>query len=216
MYLSKMELRRLWSHFDPPEPCIFVAVQSMDVEPDTYESNFMHDVSRTMLRALGLAVLCVVVSGCNIQGFFTDYGDVPKWEDPNAAMADVSGGGASGGPGKGIYSRVCAACHLGSGKGLMSAQIPPLAGSEYAQGDSEIPIKIVLHGFRGPITRGGTVINGQMASWKDQLSDQEIADVLTYVRSSFGNSGGAVSADDVASVREATTSRLIPFSESDL
>lgn len=187
----------------------------MDVEPETYESNFMHDVSRTLLRALGLAVLCVVVSGCNIQGFFTAYEDVPKWEDPNAAIAEA-GGGSSGSPGKGVYSRVCAACHLGSGKGLLSAHIPPLAGSELAQGDSDIPIKIVLHGFRGPITRDGSDINGQMAAWKDQLSDQEIADVLTYVRSSFGNSGEVVSADDVSSVREATASRLIPFSESEL
>ena len=74
----------------------------------------------------------------------------------------------------------------------------------------------MLHGFRGPIERNGVKINGQMAAWKDQLSDQEIADVLTYVRGAFGNSGSAVTPDEVKTLREATASRTLPYAEAEL
>lgn len=176
----------------------------------------MHAVSRRFLRVVGIVVLTTTLSSCNYEGFFTKYSDDPVWIDPNAAAAAAGGSTEPGGPGKVVYGRICAACHLGSGKGVPGNNIPPLAGSAFAQGDATIPIRIVLHGFRGPIERGGAQINGQMAPWKDQLSDQEIADVLTYVRMSFGNSGGAITADEVKAVREATASQLTPFTESQL
>lgn len=175
----------------------------------------MHAVTRILLRAVGLVVIGASLTSCNIQGFFTNIEDEPEWVDPNAAVADA-GTADAGGPGKAIYGRICAACHLGSGKGVPANNIPPLAGSALVQGDASSPIKIVLHGFRGPIERNGVQINGQMAAWKDQLSDQEIADVLTYVRSAFGNSGGEVTSDEVASIREETSSRFVPYTESEL
>jgi mono/diheme cytochrome c family protein len=55
-----------------------------------------------------------------------------------------------------------------------------------------------------------------MASWKDQLSDQEISDVLTYVRSAFGNAGAAVTPDEVKALREETASRTVPYTEAEL
>ncbi len=177
----------------------------------------MHVVTRTLTRALGIALLSVTLTSCNISGFFTDYGDDPVWVDPNAAAAEAAAGDAAGGgPGKAIYGRICAACHLGNGKGVPANNIPPLAGSALATGDAALPIKVVLHGFKGPIERGGVQINGQMAAWKDQLSDQEIADVLTYVRASFGNAAGAVTPDEVKTIREETASRVTPFTEAEL
>lgn len=171
---------------------------------------------RVALRIASLLLLTATLAGCNIQGFFTSYGDDPVWVDPNADAAATAEAGAAGGAGKAIYSRICAACHLGNGKGSPGANIPPLAGSAIAQGDATLPIKIVLHGLRGPIVREGVNINGQMAAWKDAMSDQEIADVLTYVRSSFGNAGAAVTADEVAAVRSATADRLVPYTEAEL
>ena len=176
----------------------------------------MHVVTRTLLRATALLVVSVTLTSCNIQGFFTSIDDDPVFVDPNAAAAAEAGVASDGGPGKAIYGRICAACHLGSGKGVPGNNIPGLAGSALAQGDEGIPIRIVLHGLKGPIERNGVQINGQMAAWKDQLSDQEIADVLTYVRSSFGNSGGAVSAETVKSIREETATRYVPYTEAEL
>ncbi len=171
---------------------------------------------RSRIFFVGLSVLALlVITACNVDGFFTKLEDDPKWVDPNAAAAAAAGQDA-GGPGKAVYGRICAACHLGSGKGVPGNNIPPLAGSAWAQGDAQVPIKIVLHGLRGPIERNGVQINGQMAAWKDQLSDQEIADVLTYVRSAFGNTGAAVTPDEVKSIREETASRTSPFTEAEL
>ena len=189
----------------------------MNIKQDLPHTTSMHAVTRFLTRALGLAVLCATLTSCNISGLFTNYEDDPEWVDPNAAEADAALASAGGGgPGKAVYGRICAACHLGSGKGVPANNIPPLAGSALLTGDVEKPIKIVLHGLRGPIERNGVEINGQMAAWKDQLSDQDIADVLTYVRSSFGNGAGEVTADDVASIRDATSSQLIPYTEDEL
>lgn len=168
------------------------------------------------MRILMIVATAGLLVSCNVSGFFTSYGDDPTWVDPDAKKADAGGGDQAGGPGKAVYGRICASCHLGNGKGVPANNIPPLAGSEFAQGDPTVPIRIVLHGFRGPIVRAGANINGQMAAWQDQLSDQDIADVLTYVRSSFGNSGAAVTADEVKAVREKTASRVVPFTEADL
>lgn len=177
----------------------------------------MISVSRLLCSTVAAGVFSLVLTSCNVKGLFTKYSDDPVWVDPNAAAASPGAGAtADGGPGKAVYGRICAACHLGSGKGVPTNNIPPLAGSEIAQGDATKPISIVLHGFKGQIERGGASINGQMAAWKDQLSDQEIADVLTYVRSSFGNSGSPVTADEVKTVREATASRLTPYTEAEL
>lgn len=175
-----------------------------------------HSRGVLFVRSLAILGIALLVSGCNIRGFFTSYGDDPVWVDPDAAKAAAAGGADAGGPGKAVYGRICAACHLGNGKGVPANNIPPLAGSALATGDAGAPIKIVLHGLRGPIERNGVQINGQMAAWKDQLSDQEIADVLTYVRSAFGNGAGAITPDDVKSVREATASRVVPFTEAEL
>lgn len=172
-------------------------------------------MTRSLVVVLAL-VAVTTLSGCNVRGLFTSYGDDPVWVDPNAAAAETAAAGEAGGPGKAVYGRICAACHLGSGKGVPGNNIPPLAGSALAQGDARKPIGIVLHGFRGPIERNGVQINGQMASWKDQLNDQEIADVLTYVRSAFGNAGAAVTPDEVKAVREETASRTVPYTEAEL
>jgi len=170
---------------------------------------------RPLLLALTFIVVAATITACNIQGFFTKLGDDPTWVDPNATAATAADASA-GGPGKAVYGKICASCHLGTGKGVPGNNIPPLAGSALAQGDASVPIRIVLHGFKGPIQRAGATINGQMAAWKDVLSDQEIADVLTYVRSNFGNSGAAVTVDDVKAVREQTAGRAGAFTEAEL
>jgi mono/diheme cytochrome c family protein len=182
-------------------------------EPRSVKMQFI--TKRLCVGILALAMVSVL-SGCNVRGLFTSYGDDPVWVDPNAAIATDAAAADAGGPGKAVYGRICAACHLGSGKGVPGNNIPPLAGSALATGDARKPIAIVLHGLRGPIERNGVQYNGQMASWKDQLDDQQIADVLTYVRGAFGNAAGPVTADEVKAVREETASRTVQYSEAEL
>lgn len=166
---------------------------------------------------LSLALVSFLfIAGCNIKGFFVHLEDDPVFVDPNAKVVD-KGPGPEGnkGPGAADFAKICATCHQGNGKGLPGTY-PPLAGSAFATGESTVPIRIVLHGFKGKISRGGKDYNGLMAPWKDVLSDQQIADVLTYVRSSWGNNAPAVTVDEVKAVREKTASRMKGWEESEL
>jgi mono/diheme cytochrome c family protein len=76
-------------------------------------------------------------------------------------------------------------------------------------------ITIVLHGLSGPIVVKGQRYNNVMPPWKS-LADTDIAAVLTYVRSNFGNTAGPVTADEVAAIRAATASRTAMMTAAEL
>ena len=78
---------------------------------------------------------------------------------------------------------------------------PPLVKTTYVLGDKTELIKILLNGFNKNVDINGSTYSNVMAS-HDFLKDQEIADVLTYVRNSFGNKADAVTADEVKGVRD--------------
>lgn len=101
--------------------------------------------------------------------------------------------------GKQLYA-TCAACHQADGKGIPNA-FPPLAGSEWVNGPAENLIRIQLRGLQGPITVKGAQYNSVMPP-QAQQSDAEIAAVLTYVRSNFGNDASPVTPDQVKALRE--------------
>ena len=103
--------------------------------------------------------------------------------------------------GKKVYDQYCLVCHQTDGNGVPNA-FPPLAGTEYVNGDTERLIGIVLNGLQGEIEVNGQIYNGVMVP-HNFLSDQEIADVLTFVRSNFGNDSPAITPDQVATVRAA-------------
>jgi nitrite reductase (NO-forming) len=101
--------------------------------------------------------------------------------------------------GKQIFMQTCFVCHQINGEGI-PAQIPPLAKSDFLMQDLERSIRIVLQGRSGETVVNGKTFNGTMVPL-NTLSDDEIANVLTYVRNSFGNSGDAVSLDRVRRIR---------------
>lgn len=111
--------------------------------------------------------------------------------------------GAMGAPavdGKAIFLVNCAVCHQATGQG--GGPYPPLAGNpDVNQVDSANLIQTVLNGRTGPITVNGVQYGGNMPSWRGQLSNAQIAAVLTYVRTMWHNSAPAVSEDQVAAAR---------------
>jgi mono/diheme cytochrome c family protein len=111
-----------------------------------------------------------------------------------------------------VFSHTCVACHGDDGKGVPGA-FPPLDGSDWVTGDPSIPAKIVAHGVQGPIEVSGQKFNSVMPGLSD-LSDQEIADVLTYVRQSWSNDAAPVSTDLVKKVR--ATPRPAPWTADEL
>ena len=110
-----------------------------------------------------------------------------------------------------IYNRDghCGTCHQVDGNGLPSAGFPPLTESPWVSGSEERLIKLTLHGLMGPFELKGVKYPGQvpMTPFGGLLKDQEIADVLTYVRNNFGNKAAPVTAESVAKVRKAVGTR---------
>lgn len=91
--------------------------------------------------------------------------------------------------GKQVYAKLCVACHQATGLGIPGA-FPTLVKSDYLNKDVNRAIKGVVKGLKGPIVVNGVKYNGMMPP--AALSDQEIADALTYVYSSWGNNKSKV------------------------
>ncbi len=102
-------------------------------------------------------------------------------------------------PGRILYIQFCLSCHMENGEGVPSLY-PPLTQTEYVLGDKEALIKIILLGQEGPIEVKGQMYNNIMTKL-DFLGDKEISEVLTYVRSNFGNNAEPVTPEEVRSVR---------------
>ena len=100
--------------------------------------------------------------------------------------------------GQRIFSTICAACHQPTGRGVPNV-FPPLAGSDFLNADKNRAIKIVINGRQGEIVVNGQKFNNSMP--KFPLTDQDIANVLTFVYNSFGNAGIEVTPDEVATLR---------------
>lgn len=111
--------------------------------------------------------------------------------------------------GKQLYGAKCAACHQATGAGVPGV-FPPLAGSEWVNGDEKVLTHILLHGVNGELEVKGTAYKGAMPAWKS-LSDDELAAVMSYIRSDWGNKAAEVSSATVAAQREATKSRTEPY-----
>jgi cbb3-type cytochrome c oxidase subunit III len=122
---------------------------------------------------------------------------------------------AQGPDGKTIYSTTCAACHQATGEGV-EGTYPPLANSEWVNGDEAKVVRIVLHGLTGPVEVAGETYAGMMPPWGGVLKDPDIAAVLTYVRSSWGNKAAPITTAKVAAIRAATTSRAAPWTAAEL
>ncbi len=161
--------------------------------------------SRNWLPGVILAATLMACSG----------GDKPPADQDAAAAGPVAS--TEQVPGQQAY-QLCATCHQQNGEGLPGA-FPPLAGGEFANASNvAVPIRILLHGIAGPVTVKGQQYNSVMPAYGTgvEMSDQEVADVLTYVRSSWGNSASAVTAEDVAKVRATPREATGPVSAEEL
>jgi len=100
--------------------------------------------------------------------------------------------------GRKLFVSICAACHQPTGRGLPNV-FPPLAGSDFLNADKKRALQIVVFGRQGEVVVNGQKFNNNMPSFP--LSDENIANVLTFVYNSFGNSGLAVTPEEVKAVR---------------
>lgn len=87
-----------------------------------------------------------------------------------------------------LYADSCSACHQGKGEGIQGA-FPALAGNTFVQGPPEPVAAVILNG------RGG------MPAFRNDLDDEQVSALMSYVRSSWGNNAAAVAPDTVAANR---------------
>ncbi len=105
------------------------------------------------------------------------------------------------GNGKQVYLTYCSACHQADGSGN-PGMYPPVAETEKVNGNIEDLVNIVLHGLSGPIEVNGEIYNQFMAP-HNFLNDEQVADLLSYMRKSFGNSSSIVEKEQVKKIRAA-------------
>lgn len=119
--------------------------------------------------------------------FFTAFKQKPAF-DLKASIAR----------GQEVYGSYCVTCHLEKGEGIEGVY-PPLAKSDFLMADKKRSINITLKGLTGEIKVNGVTYNADMTS--ADLNDQEVSDVLNYIRNSFGNKGEPVKPEEVKALR---------------
>jgi len=123
------------------------------------------------------------------------YAQTPK---PTAKPTSKTTVAAIKQPGQVIFEQNCLTCHQANGSGVPNLN-PPLRGAEWVVGDKTRLINVLLKGLQGQEIEGEMYDNAMPAH--DFLDDTQIADVLTYIRSNFGNKADAVKAEEVKAVR---------------
>jgi mono/diheme cytochrome c family protein len=109
--------------------------------------------------------------------------------------------------GKAIYEAQCISCHMAEGEGLEGV-FPPLAKTDYLNDKNRL-IKVVVLGVRGSMKINGVDYNGEMTGF--DLKDEQVSDVLNYIRNSWGNKGEPIQPAEVQPGLKATTKDYQPY-----
>ena len=143
---------------------------------------------------------------------YTPYANAEQLE----TYQPKSGEQAARARGKAVYENVCGICHAVDGTGK-PAQAPTLIGSDFviAKGFNRLA-HIPLMGLNGPIKVQGKDWNMAMAAMGAALPDDDLAAVLTYIRSSWGNQAGPVTGDDIKKIRAAMPKGSAPMTHDQL
>jgi mono/diheme cytochrome c family protein len=184
----------------------------------------LEPLSIWLIVVYGLAIFCAGAYLGRYSGSFSGDSLDPLGGPPPSkkTAAGGPGGGAQAAElsprerGKKIFAANCQTCHQANGQGV-AGQYPPLAGSEFTTGGSRRPAMIVLKGLQGPVkVKGQQYGSAVMQPWDKTLTDQKIADVLTYERSEWGNTASPVTAEQIAALRKELASHPDSFTEPDL
>ena len=183
----------------------------------------LEPLSIWLIAVYGLAIFTGGAYLGRYSGNFSGDGLDPMMGPPPAKK----GGGAQGQQqeqaelsphdrGKKIFAANCQTCHQANGQGV-PGQYPPLDGSEFTTGGSRRMGMIVLKGLQGPVkVKGQQYGSAVMQPWDKTLTDQKIADVMTYERSEWGNKASPVTAEQIAALRKELAGHPESYSEHDI
>ena len=102
-------------------------------------------------------------------------------------------------PGKAVYEKYCLTCHLADGSGVPNMH-PPLGPGSWVGREPKVLVSLMMKGLNGKIEVNGEIYNNFMPSHAN-LSDEEVADVLTYIRASFGNDFEPITEEMVKAIK---------------
>lgn len=184
-------------------------IQSVHAAVQQVKYSAAESYSLLPLMLLGLMSGCILFSAIYL-GRYSGHFDPLVYNEYSTGKI-VEGPVAGPDPvrmGRRLFMTNCVQCHQPTGQGIPGTY-PPLAGSDWITGSEERVIRIVLHGLNGPITVAGQNYNNVMTPFGGILSDEQIAHVLTYIRTNteWGNDAGEVAPEKVQEVRAATASR---------
>ncbi|MEJ1095546.1 MULTISPECIES: copper-containing nitrite reductase [unclassified Pseudoxanthomonas] len=130
-------------------------------------------------------------AGANLQAVATAAASAKAGELTQAEQVEA---------GKALFVGTCSTCHQANGEG-MEGVFPPLAKSDYIAGDAKRVPAAILHGLVGPVKVNGKDYDSNMPPM-NQLTDDEVANISTYVLNSWGNPGGRVTKEEAAAIRQ--------------
>jgi len=142
-----------------------------------------------------ILLLALTISACGSKGQKSEEQSVQQTNESAETKSEIQ----PDHPGKKVYDSVCLACHMADGSGVPGMH-PPLAETDWVTGDKERLIKLTLEGMSGKIEVKGEEYNSIMPP-HSHLTNKQIADVLTYIRGSFGNNASEVTVEEVQEVR---------------
>lgn len=153
-------------------------------------------IRRAPVSSLAFLLLAFLLVGCE-----------PAQQASTENLAPLSG--------RQIYMNNCASCHQPDGSGIPGI-CPPLPASPRLAGKQEDLVRIMLLGMKGPQMRDGMTYQGVMPSWRFDLNDQQIADVLNDILARWNPNAPTVSSELVKSLRDETASRKLFISPTEL
>ncbi len=114
-----------------------------------------------------------------------------------------------------IYETRCMSCHQMNGEGVPGV-FPPLSDTEWVTGDKGRLIRVILNGLTGEIEVNGDSYSGAMPPWGSFLDDEDMSELLNYLRTSWDNDAEEITPEEVANVREAVADRTDPWTSEEL
>jgi mono/diheme cytochrome c family protein len=190
-----------------------VAVASDDREPVAENRPVPVLLIAALVALFFWADMYVMRNGADVGGTAGAFPSKIYYPYTSMAQLPTTGPGPLGAK---MYAQNCSICHQPTGMGT-PGQFPPLAGSEWVleEGPNRI-IKLILNGIQGPITVNGQPFNNAMPPWRDIMTDEQIAAVATYIRSTWGNKAPPVKPEEVKAQRDATAARASAWSAAEL
>ncbi|HEY2475261.1 MAG TPA: cytochrome c [Candidatus Cybelea sp.] len=138
------------------------------------------------MRPFAIAILALTLAACAKSSN----------SSTSASASAAANNPASASDGATVYLTNCASCHQTNGQGVAGA-FPPLAGNPVVTGNPVAVIAIVKNGLSGRVAVHGQAYSGIMPAWKGQISDEQIASVISYIRSAWNNNASGVSVSQV-------------------